>query len=306
MTPGTSRRAWARPPCSWPRRGPWRPRNPTRVVVDPYAEVFCRAAAASGPTYSTAARDHPLKTEFGEHFVNFQAARTQVLRQLLPGRRRTPGCARSCFSPPGSTRAPTGCRGPTGRSSSSSTSLRCWSSSGRCSPATETRRPPNAVRSPSICATTGHRHCVTTDSTRQSRRPGSPKDSSSICPPPRNSSSSPASTRLAAPRSHLAVEESLPLAADAFEAKREEELAGGNDRTFFTLVYNEQHAPALDWFGSRGWWAVDTPLPFQLRLSAWRCPRRYRGRVHDRQHQPGQRNQGLTSWPVETGALTRT
>ena len=70
---------------------------------------------------------------------------------------------------------------------------------------------------------------------------------------------------LAAPGSHLALEESVPLDANAFEAKREEELAGGNDRTFFTLVYNEQHAPAREWFGNRGWWPVATPLPYQLR-----------------------------------------
>jgi methyltransferase (TIGR00027 family) len=70
---------------------------------------------------------------------------------------------------------------------------------------------------------------------------------------------------LAAPGSHLALEESVPLAAETFRAKREAEVAGGNDRTFFTLVYNEQHAPAKEWFGSRGWWVVATPLPFQLR-----------------------------------------
>ena len=70
---------------------------------------------------------------------------------------------------------------------------------------------------------------------------------------------------LAAPGSHLAVEESVPLDANVFESKRDEELAGENSRTFFTLVYNEQHAPAHEWFGSRGWWSVATPLPFQLR-----------------------------------------
>ena len=70
---------------------------------------------------------------------------------------------------------------------------------------------------------------------------------------------------LAAPGSHLAVEESVPLDANVFESKRDEELTGGNSRTFFTLVYNEQHAPAHEWFGSRGWWSVATPLPFQLR-----------------------------------------
>src|SRR6202007_2694173 len=70
---------------------------------------------------------------------------------------------------------------------------------------------------------------------------------------------------LASPGSHLAREKWVPLATDTFQAKREEELAGGIDRTFFTLVYNEQHAPAREWFGSRGWGAVAPPLPFQLR-----------------------------------------
>jgi methyltransferase (TIGR00027 family) len=70
---------------------------------------------------------------------------------------------------------------------------------------------------------------------------------------------------LAAPGSHLAVEEAVPLDAKVFEAKREEERAAGDEETFFNLVYNEQHAPAHEWFGSRGWWAVATPLQYQLR-----------------------------------------
>jgi methyltransferase (TIGR00027 family) len=70
---------------------------------------------------------------------------------------------------------------------------------------------------------------------------------------------------LAAAGSHVAVEEAVPLDADAFEAKREEERAEGNEDTFFTLVYNEQHAPAHEWFGARGWTTVGTPLPDYLR-----------------------------------------
>jgi methyltransferase (TIGR00027 family) len=69
---------------------------------------------------------------------------------------------------------------------------------------------------------------------------------------------------LAAPGSHVAVEEAVPLDADAFEAKREEERAAGNEDTFFTLVYNEQHAPAHEWFSARGWRAVPTGLPDYL------------------------------------------
>ncbi|MGO8852365.1 MAG: SAM-dependent methyltransferase, partial [Mycobacterium sp.] len=36
-------------------------------------------------------------------------------------------------------------------------------------------------------------------------------------------------------------------------------------RLFFQLVYNERCAPATEWFGSRGWTAVGTPLADYLR-----------------------------------------
>jgi methyltransferase (TIGR00027 family) len=70
---------------------------------------------------------------------------------------------------------------------------------------------------------------------------------------------------LAAPGSHVAVEEAVPVDAEAFEAKREEERASGNEDTFFTLVYNEQHQPAAEWFGDRGWRADATRLTDYLR-----------------------------------------
>lgn len=66
---------------------------------------------------------------------------------------------------------------------------------------------------------------------------------------------------LAASGSHVAVEDTLPLDAEAYAAKREESLyetADGNN--FFTLTYNEQHAPADQWFADRGWQAAATPL----------------------------------------------
>ena len=70
---------------------------------------------------------------------------------------------------------------------------------------------------------------------------------------------------LAAPGSHVAVEEAVPMDAAAFEAAREQERAAGEEDTFFTLVYNEQHEPAARWFGNRGWRADATPLPDYLR-----------------------------------------
>lgn len=70
---------------------------------------------------------------------------------------------------------------------------------------------------------------------------------------------------LAAAASYVAVEEGVPMAAEAFEAAREAERAAGEEGTFFTLVYNEQHQPAAQWFGDRGWRAVATPLAEYLR-----------------------------------------
>ena len=55
---------------------------------------------------------------------------------------------------------------------------------------------------------------------------------------------------------------------DEFAAAVEEERAAaaeGDRRLFFQLVYNEQHAPATEWFGKRGWTAVSTPLADYLR-----------------------------------------
>jgi methyltransferase (TIGR00027 family) len=73
---------------------------------------------------------------------------------------------------------------------------------------------------------------------------------------------------LAAPASHVAVEDSVPMSPDELEAGVEEERAArakGDERLFFQLVYNEQHAPADQWFDEHGWTAVATPLADYLR-----------------------------------------
>jgi methyltransferase (TIGR00027 family) len=73
---------------------------------------------------------------------------------------------------------------------------------------------------------------------------------------------------LASPGSHVAVEDSLPMSPDELAAGVEEERAAraeGDERLFFQLVYNEQHAPADQWFDQHGWAAVATPLADYLR-----------------------------------------
>jgi methyltransferase (TIGR00027 family) len=58
---------------------------------------------------------------------------------------------------------------------------------------------------------------------------------------------------LAAVGSHVAIEEAVPMPEADLEAARAEERAAGNEDQFFSLIYNEQHAPAAKWFGDRAW-----------------------------------------------------
>jgi methyltransferase (TIGR00027 family) len=238
--------------------------KPHPVAIDPYAEVFCRAAGGEWADALDGALDHPLKTEFGEHFVNFQAVRTRYfdnyfLAAAEAGVRQIVLLAAGLDSRAYRLPWPDGTvvfeldqpqvlefkrealdrhgQAPTAERREVAVDLRNdW---------------PQALR----------------DNGFDPSKPSAwiAEGLLIYLPAAAQQQLFTGIDSLAAPGSHLAVEESVPLAADAFEAKREEELAGGNDRTFFTLVYNEQHAPAHEFFGSRGWWAVDTPLPYQLR-----------------------------------------
>jgi methyltransferase (TIGR00027 family) len=65
---------------------------------------------------------------------------------------------------------------------------------------------------------------------------------------------------LAGPGSRVAVEEGKPMPNEVFEVKRQEERDAGEDNGFFNLIYNQQHAAAETWFGARGWAATTTSL----------------------------------------------
>lgn len=61
--------------------------------------------------------------------------------------------------------------------------------------------------------------------------------------------------------SRLAVEEGRPMPVAAFKAKVEEAKEADDMRgQWWQLVYNEQCAPAAQWFSERGWTAEATPL----------------------------------------------
>ena len=59
---------------------------------------------------------------------------------------------------------------------------------------------------------------------------------------------------LAAPGSRVAVEEGRPMPTEAFKAKVAQTQSSTDMRSqFWQMVYNEQCAPAAQWFSSRGW-----------------------------------------------------
>jgi len=245
--------------------------KPQPAAIDPYAEVFCRAVGGVwADLLDGRAPDHPLKGEFGEHFVNFQGVRTRYfdtffeaaaavgVRQIVIVAAGLDSRAYRLPWPAGTVvfeldqprvlefkREALAARGdaPTAERREVPVDLRNdWPQSLRNSGFDPSR--PSAWIAEGLLiylpATAQHQLFAGIDS-------------------------------LAASGSQVAVEESVPLDDEAFDAKRQEERAVGN-YTFFQLVYNEQHAPAREWFGSRGWWAVATPLPYQLRSLGRRVP----------------------------------
>ena len=244
--------------------------KPDPVAVDPFAEVFCRAAGGEwAGLLDGKAPDHALKSEFGVDFVNFQAVRTRYFDDFFrtaaaDGVRQVVLLAAGLDSrgyrldwPDGTViyeldqpqvldfkRQALAGHTPTAQRREVAVDLRDdW---------------PQVLRDhgfdparPSAWLAEGLLIYLPAAAQRQLFA---------------------GVDALAAPGSHAAVEEAVPMDADAFAAKREEELAAGEEGTFFTLVYNEQHEPAAQWFGSRGWRSEQTPLPEWLRANGRPVP----------------------------------
>jgi methyltransferase (TIGR00027 family) len=239
--------------------------KPNPAAVDPYAEVFCRAVGGEwADLLDGRAPEHPLKTEFGDYFVDFQAVRTRYFDTYFEAAAAV-GVRQIVLLAAGL--------------DSRAYRLR-WADDTVVfeldqPQVLEFKRETLAARAEALSAARREVPIDLRDDWPQALRDSGfdpAKPSAWIAeglliylPATAQRQLFAGIDSLAAPGSHVAVEESAPLAAPTFQAKREEELAGGGDRAFFSLVYNEQHAPAQEWFGGRGWWAATTPLPFQLR-----------------------------------------
>jgi methyltransferase (TIGR00027 family) len=239
--------------------------NPDPLAVDPYAELFCRAVGGpAADVLDGKVPEHPLKTsDFGKHFVNFQGARTKYFDEYF----RRAGAA-------GVRQVVVLAAGLDSRAYRLS-----WPDG---TTIFELDRPQVLDFKREVLAEHGaqpraERREIAVDLREdwpQALRdngfdPGKPSAWIAeglliYLPATAQEQLFTGIDALAAAGSHAAIEDGAPLNQDEFEAKLEEERAamasGTEDRPFFQLVYNEQHAPATEWFAQRGWTAVGTPL----------------------------------------------
>ncbi|OBY32073.1 class I SAM-dependent methyltransferase [Mycolicibacter kumamotonensis] len=242
-------------------------RKPEPLAVDPYAELFCRAAGGDwAAVIEGNLPGHQLLTsDFGEHFVNFQGARTRYFddyfrRAVEAGVRQVVILAAGLDSrayrlswPDGTTIFELDQPQVLAYKSYVLSQRGIRPGAQRREVAVDLREDwPQALR----------------DSGFDPEQPSAWIAEGLLIYLPAEAQAQlfTGIDNLAALGSHVAVEDGAPLPAEAFQAAVEAEVAAGDDsRIFHRLVYNERCAPADEWFGARGWTAVATPLTDYLR-----------------------------------------
>src|SRR6476620_1323214 len=115
--------------------------KPNPLVVDPYAEIFCRAVGGDwADVLDGNAPENKLMSEFGGHFVNYQAARTNYFDDYFYAAADA-GARQIVIPAAGLDSRAYRLAGRKGPSSSSSISRRCLISNEMCSPAAVTPPP---------------------------------------------------------------------------------------------------------------------------------------------------------------------
>ena len=243
--------------------------KPDPLVVDPYAEVFCRAVGGpAADVLDGKVPDHQLKTaEFGVYFVNFQAARTKYFDDYFR-QAADAGVRQVVILAAGL----------------DSRAYRLdWPAA---TTIFELDRPQVLDFKREVLAGHGDQPRAERREIHVDLREDWPKalldndfdkDKPSAwlaeglliyLPAAAQEQLFTGLDSLAGHGSHVAVEDGAPMHPEEFEAAVEEERAAaaqGDQRLFFRLVYNEQIAPATEWFGQRGWSAFGTPLADYLR-----------------------------------------
>ena len=235
-------------------------RKPAPLAVDPYAEVFCRAAGGPWQELMDGGRpDHPLRSgEFGTHFVTFQGARTRYFDAYFAAAADA-GVRQIVMLAAGLDSRAYRLRWPAGTTVFELDQPRVLefkrqTLSGE-SPRAERREVPVDLREdwPAALRSSGFRPEHPSAWIAEGLLiylPGAAQEQlfNGI-------------DAMAAPGSHLAVEEGRPMNDDDFRAKvQQAETAQDMRGQWWQLVYNEQCAPAAQWFSRRGWLAEATSL----------------------------------------------
>lgn len=242
------------------------------LVVDPYAEFFCRAVGGEwADVFDGKAPDNKLMSEFGRHFVNYQAARTKYFDDFFYAA------------------ADAGVRQiviPAAGLDSRAYRL-AWPAE---TVVYELDQPEvlefkQAVLSQRGDAPTAERREIAVDlrgdwpaALRQSgfdpSRPSAWLVEGLLVYLPASAQGDlfEGIDDLAAPDSRVAVDDGKPFSDALYQAARNEERASGDGAQFFSLIYNEQHAPAIDWFTDHGWKGAAVELPEYCRQMARPVP----------------------------------
>jgi methyltransferase (TIGR00027 family) len=231
------------------------------LVVDPFAELFCRAVGGpAADVLDGELPEHQLKTsDFGENFVNFQAARTHYFDEYFR-RAADAGVRQVVILAAGLDSRAYRLNWPSGTT------------------IFEVDQPQVLDFKREVLARHGghpraERREVAVDlrddwpTALQDTKFQADKPSAWIAeglmiylPAAAQNQLYTGIDALAAPHSQVAVEDGAPMDPDAYAAALEEERNAEDARLFFQLIYNERYAPADQWFGERGWTTVPTPL----------------------------------------------
>jgi methyltransferase (TIGR00027 family) len=237
------------------------------LVVDPYAEMFCRAVGGQwADVLDGKAPDDKLMTEFGGHFVNYQAARTKYFDEYFyaaadAGVRQVVIPAAGLDSRAYRLAWPDGTviyeldqpqvlefkRGVLTASGEAPTAE-------RREVAVDLRDDwPQALLANGFDAATPSAWLV--------------EGLLVYLPAAAQAELFTGINGLAIQASHVAVDDGKPFSDELFQSAREQELASSDEGggRFFSLIYNEQHAPAIQWFIEHGWSGSEIDLPSYFR-----------------------------------------
>ncbi len=243
--------------------------KPDPLVVDPYAEIFCRAVGGpSADVLDGKIPDHQLKTaEFGEHFVNFQGARTKYFDEYFR-RAADAGVRQVVVLAAGLDSRAYRLDWPAATTIFELDQPQVLDFKREV--LTGQGAQPRAERREIAVDLRDDWPQALRDSGFDATKPSAWIAEGLLIYLPASAQEQlfTGIDSLAGPGSHVAVEDGAPMQADDYEAALEEERAAaadGDSRVFFQLVYNEQHAPATEWLNKHGWNAVGTPLADYLR-----------------------------------------